>query len=535
VAVLSYCSFVLESLQQEDLIHHMLHYLLALPGTASSRPLTPISPDRPRSSRAMMALQEAQQAHEKAMNPSFFSLVDLILASLDSNNAEALTAALRLVSRLLQQHHSYTLGSLVRISTIKQASAKRTIGVLRQETASLVELATAFGGDIDIDASYSNSLQDALAMIESHDCSREHPALKFLDGTQSEEDDTPLPSLLPEVSMHRLRMDDPLMLALLSLMDQFFINDIEVNLALTEVLAHLAACPYIRLEGWLAVEPSVFQTIKDVQSSNFEESEIYTGVDEDELERQRIKAYRRVCQPPKQEAKHASSLVTILHKLQVDLKQATANIVDFKQLVASRRRAFEGAAEMEDDAAKMSPRMFKSMRSRSSIASPQSPTSGPSPNDTGGSVRGRGIAEMMGLPPIYGLIAGSGSMRSKPSKGTILPQSPTVNTGALPPRLKTKASVPAISPLSPLRTPPMVGEFNVFEQYITFGLGQNHTTMLTLQDHDIDPFDDIAGDQHKTTLSRVLTNVILLQNFILELSAIMQVRAGLFDGDVSFG
>ena len=104
VAVLSYCSFVLESLQQEDLIQHMLHYLLALPGSASSRPLTPISPERPKSSRAMMALQEAQQAHEKSMNPSFFSLVDLILASLDSNNAEALTAALRLVSRLSLIH-----------------------------------------------------------------------------------------------------------------------------------------------------------------------------------------------------------------------------------------------------------------------------------------------------------------------------------------------------------------------------------------------------------------------------------------------
>jgi len=533
VAVLSYCSFVLESLQQEDLIHHMLHYLLALPGSASSRPLTPISPERPKSSRAMMALQEAQQAHEKSMNPSFFSLVDLILASLDSNNAEALTAALRLVSRLLQQHHSYTLGSLVRISTVKQATAKRTIGILRQETAGLIELAKSFGGDIDLDTSYGNSLQDALAMVESHDCSREHPALKFLDGTQSEQDDTTLPSLLPEVSMHRLRMDDPLMLALLSLMDQFFINDIEVNLALTEVLAHLAACPYIRLEGWLATEPSVFQTIKDVQDhAAFEESEVYTGLDEDELERQRIKAYRKACQPPKQEAKHDSSLVMILRKLQVDLNQATTSIVDFKQLVASRRRAFEGAAEMEDDAAKMSPRNFASMRSRSSIASPRSPTSGP---DTGGSVRGRGIAEIMGLPPIYGLIAGSGSMRRKPSKTTILPQSPLGSTTTMPPRLKTKASMPAISPLSPSRTPAMAGEFNVFEQYITFGLEHNHTMSPAFRQQDVDPFDDIAEDRHKTTLSRVLTNVILLQNFVLELSAIMQVRAGLFDGDVSFG
>jgi len=479
----------------------------------------------------MMALQEAQQAHETSMNPSFFSLVDLILASLESNNAEALTAALRLVSRLLQQHHSYTLGSLVRISTVKQASAKRTIGVLRRETATLVELAGTFGDDIDIDVSYSNSLQDALTMIECHDCSREHPALKSLDGTQSEEDD-PRPSLLSEVSMHRLRMDDPLMLALLSLMDQFFINDIEVNLALTEVLAHLAACPYIRLEGWLAVEPSVFQTIKDVQSSDFEESEIYTGVDEDELERQRIKAYRKACQTPKQEAKHDSSLVTILRKLQVDLGRATVSIVDFKQLIASRRRAFVGAAEMEDDVAKMSPRNFASMRSRSSIASPRSPTSGV---DTGGSVRGRGIAGIMGLPPIYGLIAGSGSMRRKPSKTTIPPQSPSGSTTTKPPRLKTKASMPAVSPLSPLRSPAMAGEFNVFEQYITFGLEHNHTMPSALRQQDVDPFDDIAEDQHRTTLSRVLTNVILLQNFILELSAIMQVRAGLFDGDVSFG
>lgn len=56
---------------------------------------------------------------------------------------------------------------------------------------------------------------------------------------------------------------------------------------------------------------------------------------------------------------------------------------------------------------------------------------------------------------------------------------------------------------------------------------------------DIDPFEgreeEEDEDAPKATLSRVLTNVIILQEFILELAAIMQVRAGLFDGDVSFG
>ena len=76
-------------------------------------------------------------------------------------------------------------------------------------------------------------------------------------------------------------------------------------------------------------------------------------------------------------------------------------------------------------------------------------------------------------------------------------------------------------------------EFNVFEQSVTFQLDEDVNMTPPGDEEDNDPL-SLKEDQPKTTLSRVLTNVIILQDFILELTAIMQVRAGLFDGDVAF-
>lgn len=488
------------------------------------------------------------------LNPSFFSLVDLILATLGSDSAEAVTSALRLVSILLRQHHHYATGSLVRVLPAKEASAKRTLGILRQETTGLLQLATELGGDAGMDETYDNSLKDALAMIESHDCSREHPSLKMLNGHQEEDEDTPPRVPRPSMYKHRLRMDDPLMLALISLLDQFFVNEIEVNLALTEVLAHLASCPYVKLEGWLAVEPSVYQTLKDAQKlrpTSFDGSELYIGDDEEELEQQRIKAYKKASRILDAQPKHQPSLVMILHKLKDDLNAATADIEDFEQLIASRKRAFEGAAEMEDDMAQAPPSFARRGILSSGARSPRSPAISSNTPAADVTPRGRGIAEMMGLPPLYDMIAGkskpgrspSGTLRSKASQSTIGQRSASVSTKAVSPRVSRnlRGSIAEEPPLSPLRSPaiPVDTSFNVFERSITFSLdGEGCLTPSSLRG-DIDPFEgreeEEDEDAPKATLSRVLTNVIILQEFILELAAIMQVRAGLFDGDVSFG
>lgn len=515
--------------QQEDLIHHILHFLLALPGLPASRPVTrDAASERPKS-RATMALENLRKKQD-VLNPSFFSLVDLILATLQSSNSEAITAGLRLVSIVVRQHHQYAIGSLVRVLPTKRSSPRRTPGVLVQDTSGLIQLAEQIGGARTDNDAYDNSLKDALAMIESHDCSKVHPSLIMLNGHGSDSAESNSRVSKPTVYKHRLRMDDPLMLALLSLLDQFFVNEIEVNLVLTEVLAHLASCPWVCLEGWLAAEPSVSQTIIEAQSivnTSFDGTEIYTGDGEEEFEQQRIRAYKKACQIPPSKPKHQPSLVMILHKLRDDLEHATVTITDFKQLVASRKRAFEGAAEMEDDAAKSSPafsRRAKSPRSPRSLMS--------SVKDSMGSPKGRSITGMMslGLPPIFELIAGKPRSTTSPIK----PLSTRTSHSTIRPLSSAPSTRPGGEVQSPTVSSPVESEqeFNVFEQSVTFALDESGS--LTPLDHEnTDPF-DLRQDHPKATLSRVLTNVIILQDFVLELAAIMQVRAGLFDGDISF-
>lgn len=507
----------------------MLHFLLALPGLPASRPVTrDATSERPKP-RATMALEHFRKQQD-ALNPSFFSLVDLILATLQSTNSEAITAGLRLVSIIMRQQHQYAIGSLVRVLPAKQSSPRRTLGVLVQDTSELIQLAEEIGGAHINNDSYDNSLKDALAMIESHDCSKVHPSLIMLNGNGSESSESNPRVTKPAVYKHRLRMDDPLMLALLSLMDQFFVNEIEVNLVLTEVLAHLASCPYVCLEGWLAAEPSVSQTIIDAQSiqnASFDGTELYIEDDEKELEQQRIRAYEKACQIPHLKPKHQPSLVMILHKLRDDLEHATSTITDFNELVASRKRAFEGAAEMEDDASKSSPAFSRRAKSP---GSPRSPLA--SVKDSMGSPKDRSITGMMslGLPPIFELIAGKPKTTASPTK----PLSTRTSHSNIEPLSSAPSTRPEGEVLSPTVAPPVQPEqeFNVFEQSVTFALDESGS--LTPLDHEnTDPF-DVNQDHPKATLSRVLTNVIILQDFTLELAAIMQVRAGLFDGDISY-
>lgn len=64
----------------------------------------------------------------------------------------------------------------------------------------------------------------------------------------------PAPKLL--IPRHRVRPTDPLLQILLGLLSHFFAQSSELNLALTGVISALAVCPYRSLEGWLAFRES---------------------------------------------------------------------------------------------------------------------------------------------------------------------------------------------------------------------------------------------------------------------------------------
>ncbi|KAI7907666.1 Retinoic acid induced 16-like protein-domain-containing protein [Cokeromyces recurvatus] len=55
---------------------------------------------------------------------------------------------------------------------------------------------------------------------------------------------------------HRLRSTDPLLQILLNLLSHFFTQSVELNLALTGVISALALCPYRNLEGWITFSES---------------------------------------------------------------------------------------------------------------------------------------------------------------------------------------------------------------------------------------------------------------------------------------
>ncbi len=63
------------------------------------------------------------------------------------------------------------------------------------------------------------------------------------------------------------------------------------------------------------------------------------------------------------------------------------------------------------------------------------------------------------------------------------------------------------------------------------GLGSSETS--SVRSDSVGPASNTADEPKEISLSHLLTNVIILQEFILELAAIVQVRASLFD-EVAF-
>ncbi|KAJ5129928.1 uncharacterized protein N7515_005967 [Penicillium bovifimosum] len=269
----------------------------------------------------------------------------------------------------------------------------------------------------------------------------------------------------------QLRQDDPLVQALFGCLDTFFTNSVIVNLALTGVFMSLASSHLFSLDGWLLVDPNHY----DPPSSEENEDEI---------------DYRsRAYQAPNWPATAAPTLTLTLQRLVDQVRQWQREIPDFEVLVAARRELLhqENSPRTPDRSREPSEPPVPS-RSRSRPSYPGSPD--PS------TPASRGRSSYQVNSPSVSSTRGRDSLSIPPdSRGSS--NARTVAAEALRQRLAT--------PFPPASAdPPSTGE------------GSNTE----------DAKDD---DAPFATLGHVLTNVVILYEFLLELSAVVQVRGSLFE------
>jgi hypothetical protein len=579
VAVLTYLRRILESLEHPDMIHLILHYLLALPDTATTPTgsRASISAARKRKSMDLATLMASNV--DITSTPALYNLVDLIQGSLKSQSQQTIAVTLQLVSVILRRHHRYAVTTLLWTSQVLHDGPQRTIGAHERQLEFLLRLAGDVGSDENLDEVYEIHIKDSMSVLESHHCSINLIAPKSASGT------TKLPGAQAtiqgaprDIRPHTLRPEDPMLNTLLGILGTFFTNFVETNLSLTGAIVDLATCGFMRIDGWLLPDPLKYvyddeeEEEEDVGERNFD-----TIGDPIEIaEKAQIRTLKKARRSPKW---IESQLPPILQQLKILVDQVStyrSEIPRFDDILQQRRDAFQAASSTTETTIPLRQPPRSSFESSSRSGSP--------PRTTFDSLAQRIFPEL-GTPSRSHSPRGRRSQdqqRSGAVSGGYGFATPTSSRNAAPPtqfpmglETPSRGSSRAFSP-SPLRDAQsalqgqvvpasQVAAFAAVDQSILarkVGLpspkgelqpipfpnlresgspgepnndGASESKVATGRDGTEEErvFGETGVDAKEegeklVTVSHVLTNVIVLQEFLLELAALVQVRAGLF-------
>ncbi|KAF2086479.1 hypothetical protein K490DRAFT_44338, partial [Saccharata proteae CBS 121410] len=531
VAVLTYLRRILDALDHAELVKKILRYLLNLPDE-HARPKTPLSPVTAKRRSSLMLLSQPSD-HDDKLNPSLFNLVDLLLNSTKSKNSQTVMAALKLVTVIVSKNHSHATGTLLQVSEVQVKESHRTLGALNAELESYVSIASDLVDDDNMNREYEFLLKDMLNMLETHPCSAILLGLHNLNIPSQAAVDFLAQEQQKQRNVHHLILSDPLFQSLVALLSTFLTNNVEVNLSLTEALINLASCPNLRLEGWLVVEPSRYHFTSDDAS---------TYADEEEGIRNLYLARRT----PTWSAQDTPPILSALQCLHKQIAQLRKEIPDFDNHVRNRKQAFRVHEEINE-----------AMRSTAAFPPPS-----PSPMTAtrkSSEVSSRALSPK-GLPvPRHVLDAHASSPRSQSPRGRkpgALSPVPGPNR-MLSPAVAGSGSGRASRARSPAKGMRSLGEvvsevptsvaevsgMEMLKRRIKFPLADASAAADTNPHPDIHIAAEAAEagaeakeeerevkeeEPREASLNHVLTNVVILQEFVLELVALLQVRASLF-------
>lgn len=327
---------------------------------------------------------------------------------------------------------------------------------------------------------------------------------------------------------HRLDHSSKVIGLVLESMEHFFSHPPELNLALTGVLSSLAGCPYRGLEGWMLPMPTQWQVLGErIRRDRTAEEESDDGddrsVDHDVEELSRVLSPSR---SPSSPVITTPCLLSILTALAASVSRYRATVPNFDRYLAERRQGLMFVDDLADALAGNDDG-FK--------------------EDAGASIRSKGVgfgaflnsrpAEVEPAPNTFltpprqrGMSASSTTSRASTLKSSGGPASPFAahyrQTGAIS---VTPIIVEVCSPR---------GEESVLEESQL----ESPTKRLATVPRPSNPslFSDGSEPERRlreigaVTLSVVLDNVIVLEEFSKELSGILSVRRALGVDGVSF-
>ena len=549
VAVLTYLRCIFESIDHPDLITLILQYLLAL----QEQPSEPPSPARPttlaRRRKSQVLITHLRSGEEKP-SPALFNLVDLILSGLPSRNQQTVTATLRLLSVMLLKQHLYAKSTLLKSRPTKALDESRTVGAHNKEVDRLLSLAEDIGEDDGLEESYEAYLHDNRSNLESHPCSVKLFAFtNVAELLGNVEASLPVERPMQSVEVHTVVAEDPLLKNLLVLLHLFFANDVETNLALTQALVDLASCGLIRLEGWLLVHPAQYTFPSSREAAVGDEMSDVSGPPSNQsnpnastsIEEYRLRALKLARQEPTWDPDCTAPIPAALDSLVRQVNNYRQDVQDFDTYLAEHKLRLKAPLHDEEVSA-----------DSSGLPRPQSSSNGTSPSRAGKDRQLGSISER--LQPKSNLAVESRSSSPRGRQGNI--SAPAIvgrfsHLHISPSRSSSLSTSRTYSP-SPLRTgsPTIIPKIEELRGPVSTGLQRKIRVSSSSASDDIQRrtlsssesssvHSESAGqagaaeETREVTLSHLLTNVVMLQEFILELAALIEIRASLF-GEVRF-
>ncbi|KAL8949921.1 MAG: hypothetical protein Q9222_004010 [Ikaeria aurantiellina] len=514
VAVMTYIACVLENLSNSDIAGLILRYMLgatvdALPDIKSSRPSTLA---RRRKSETLIT---KSQNRPDEPSPDLLTLANILHGYLQSSNQQTVTTSLRLLATILRSWHDLAATTLFKVQKI-QETHKRTREEHEQNLEVLFSMAEDVSDDDSIQEAFEAHLQDARISLETHPCSASQ-LLPFngdnLEAVLSQKSSSPN-------SQRIMLSDDPLLTDLLALLEDFLVNDIEVNLSLSENLAALASCSQSKLEGWLLPPPPDEDQPRSGDA----------GLDKSLHPAIRDKATETVSAN--------SPVFSRLNALVQRIDKLRLEIQDFDIYLAERRHVFRVGEEIDHVLADVPNQRSQDVGKSKELASREPGIVGSiserlqSPRDLSraSSPRGRqeaSISSRQSQPK--SLVGRLSHLRLSPSPNASRPLERAYSPSPL---RKGSLSSGTSSPLPSPRGPP-----DILRRKIRLEAHPRHRdySRQSVESETSSVRSDFSITDSETRvitreirLSHLLTNIIILQEFILELAAIIQVRASLF-------
>ncbi|KAI9723338.1 MAG: hypothetical protein M1812_001222 [Candelaria pacifica] len=580
VAVFTYLRRILESLDHPDLIHLILHYLLALPDQPAPQTAQPARPLLGISRRKTLDLLTNFPDMADKPSPSLFNLVDLIISSMRSTSHQTVTASLKLVSVILKRHYQYAVTTLLQTSNAVSSESQRTIGAHNREMEVFFDLVSAIGGETDIDHSYENHLKDNLNLLETHPCSAQLLSINNGDGPfdQGNPPSSKLGIGPSEIHLHTLNTQDPFLQTILEAMKKFFVNTVEMNLSLTETIVDLAACRHMRLEGWLVVDPAKYDYSNDQYAAgqNHEQAQdddtsIETNSTLDGAEgheRDQTTALKQARLEPSWAPEHTPPILAVLQSLTDQISTFRTEIPDFNTYLSERRQIFRVSDELTEALVSAPPPTNRSTQQLKRPAAPSTPIVStplrfstlnsvsqrifsPSVSRSSSPLRGRqqqvpAESERLATPS-HTRRLGQHSLARSPTpsqrKHVEVSVSPRRSGSVKPPSLKDDSADPKVLMRKIRVRGKHTHQGEATCDTASYGTIKNGEvtigTMNAVSDMESRSIeaqgDEVPAEEKEdeVSVSHLLTNIIILQEFILELAALIQVRASLF-GEIKF-